>query len=53
MLLVPFFISVIIIIIVTKFDFRDDILITGMSVTWATFFGLMLIDIIGGNIGWW
>lgn len=53
MLLVPFFISVIMIIIVTKFDFRGDILITGISVTWTTFFGLWLIDIIGTNMSWW
>lgn len=53
MLLVPFFISAIIIIIVTKFDFRDDILITGISVTWSTYFGLVLMDIVGRNIGWW
>lgn len=53
MLLVPFFISAMIIIIVTKFDFRDDILITGISVTWVTFFGLVIMDIIGSNTGWW
>ena len=53
MLLMPIFMSIIIVIVTKIFNFRDDILLTGIIVTWMTFFGTCLLDVFGMNIGWW
>ncbi len=53
MLIVPIVISILLIIISKKMDWRDDIPITGVIICWVTYFGCCACDVIGRQLGWW
>lgn len=53
MFIVPIVLITIFYIVTRKLEWRDDVLITGISACWITYFSIAICDIIGQQLGWW